>query len=227
MIKVAVLEHEKETKDIVFTLAFFFKDIDWTFRHFYKASELAKQMKEEQYQIFIFDEIFKSPRLESVFVHDNPSAMFLYVCQDPQKVRGDDMRERILYISKDNLVKDLENCRDSLVGQARQKEVYTLVYNGVQIDIPIEDIYYLEKVEKNVFFHTRKGEFHRRLNLSDLEEVFEPYGFKRVHVSYLVNSKYITALYKDEVEINHDVRIPLSRAQKKKLGLHVRAQPGH
>ena len=222
MVKIAILEHEKETKDIVFQLAGFFKDVDWTFRHFFKASELAKRIKEEQFQIFIFDEIFKSSRLESVFVHDNPSSIFIYVCKNPEDIRAGDMRERIHYISKENMQKDLESIKENLVGQARQKESYSLTYNGVQIDIPVEDIFYMEKVEKNVYFHTKKGEFHRRINLSALEDVFRPYGFKRVHVSYLVNGKYITATYKDEVEINHETRVPLSRAQKKKLGMQVR-----
>ncbi|MCF0246119.1 MAG: LytTR family transcriptional regulator [Ileibacterium sp.] len=222
MVKIAILEHEKETKDIIFKLAGFFKDTDWTFRHFFKASELAKRIKEEQYQIFIFDEIFKSARLESVFVHDNPSSVFVYVCKDPQEVKGTDMRERIHYISKDNMNKDLDAIREALVGQAKQKENYLLTYNGVQIEIPIEDIYYMEKVEKNVYFYTKKGEFHRRINLSSLEDTFTPFGFKRVHVSYLVNGKYITATFKDEVEINHSIRVPLSRAQKKKLGMQVR-----
>ena len=68
MIRIAVLEYEKETKDIIFQIGKLFSNIDWTFRHFWKASDLAKAMKEEDFQIFIFDEMFKTPRLESVFV---------------------------------------------------------------------------------------------------------------------------------------------------------------
>lgn len=222
MIKVAILEREKESKDIIFLLGEYFKETDWCFRHYYKASELAKAMKNEPYQIFIFDEIFKSPRLESVFVHDNPSSLFIFVCENPQEVRDGDTRKRIHYISKSDLKNELEKIRSDIIGQSRQKEVYSLVYNGVKIDIPIEDIFYMEKIEKNVYFHTRKGLFHRRLNLMDLEKQFTPYGFMRVHVSYIVNSKYITAIFKDEVEVNHEARVPLSRQQKRKNGLQVR-----
>lgn len=56
MIRIAILEHEKETKEIVFLLARVFRQNDWVFRHYFKASELARKMKEESYQIFIFDE---------------------------------------------------------------------------------------------------------------------------------------------------------------------------
>lgn len=222
MVKIAILEYEKETKDIIFYLGQLFKDIDWTFRHFYKASELAKAAREENYQIFIFDEIFKTPRVESVFVHDNPSAMIIYVCHDPAEFLHGESQQRIHYISRTGLVHDLEMMRESLLRQVRQREVYSLVYHGVKIDLPVEDIYYLEKNEKNVYFHTKKGEFHRRLNLSDLEQAFEPYGFLRVHNSFLINPNYMTGVMKDEVELCHSIHIPLSRAQKKKLGLRVR-----
>lgn len=223
MIRVALLEHEKESKEVIFQLGKCFSTLDWTFRHFFKASDLLKRMKEEQYQIFIFDEIFKTPRMESVFVHDNPSALFLFLCKDPKAVRKDDKRNRVLYLSKDHLEKEIAGLQGLLTGQARQKEKYSLVCQGVKLEIPIEDIYYVHKVEKNVYFYTRKGEFHRRASLSDLEESFEPYGFMRVHVSYLVNGKYVTGIYKEELELNHEIRVPLSRAQKKKLGLQVRS----
>ncbi len=222
MIKIAILEHEKESKEIVFQLASFFSKIDWTFRHFYKASLLNKAMKDEEYQIFFFDEMFQTPRLESVFVHDNPSALFVYLCKDPAPKQAAETRRRVLYISKYNIRQDMKIIEGQLKAQVSQKECYALVYQGVKIDIPIEDIYYLEKVGKNVHFHTRKGEFHRRLNLADLDEHFARYGFLRVHISFLINGKYLTGIYKDEVELNHSMKVPLSRAQKKKLGLKVR-----
>ena len=75
----------------------------------------------------------------------------------------------------------------------------------------------LDKMEKMIYFHTKKGEFHERANMSDLEKVFTPYGFLRVHVSYLVNAIHIVAWYKDEVELDNGDRIPLSRQQKRKI----------
>ena len=217
MIRVAILEYEKETKDIVFQLSKMFLKTDWTFRHYWKASELAKAMKEETYQIFIFDEMFKTPRLESVFVHDNPNALFIYVCENVIKTKQDDQRERIIYIGRNQIEKDLKDHKDAIVSQSLQSDVYSFSYSGVHVNLPYEDIYYLEKNEKMVYFYTKKGEFHKRTNMSDLEKIFEPYGFLRVHVSYLVNSKHIVSWTKDEVEIKNGVRIPLSRQQKKRL----------
>ena len=97
MIKVAILEYEKETKDIVFQLSKLFMHEDWCFRHYLKASDLAKRMKEEDYQLFVFDEMFKTSRIESVFVHDNPNAIVIYVCEIPLK-RVVMMKEVVCFI---------------------------------------------------------------------------------------------------------------------------------
>ncbi|MCF0105608.1 MAG: LytTR family transcriptional regulator [Holdemanella sp.] len=217
MIRVAFLEYEKETKDIVFILSKMFMNVDWTFRHYTKASELLKAMKEEEYNVFVFDEIFKTNRMESVFVHDNPNAIFIYVCVNPIVVKKDDQRGRIFYIEKDKLNVRLNEIRDAITSQASQKELYALSYDGIKVNLPYEEIYYLEKSEKMVYFHTKKGIFHQRINMSNLEDVFTPYGFIRTHVSYLVNEKHIVAWYKDEVELITSKKIPLSRAQKKKI----------
>lgn len=53
MIRVAFLEYEKETKDIIFELSKVFNELDWTFRHYRKASDLAKVMKNRKF-IFLF-----------------------------------------------------------------------------------------------------------------------------------------------------------------------------
>ncbi|MBB5183777.1 LytR/AlgR family response regulator transcription factor [Catenisphaera adipataccumulans] len=224
MIRVAFLEYEKETKDVVFELAKIFRNTDWTFRHFYKASELARSMKEENYQLFVFDEMFKTPRLESAFVHDNPNAIFIYVCQDPAAVKGDDQRGRVRYVAKDRLVEDIRDLKDIIAEQCAQTDVYTLIYDGVHVNLPYEEIFYVEKMEKMVYFHTKKGVFHKRMNMSETEKEMADYGFLRVHVSYLVNEKHVTAWFKDEVELDTGERIPMSRAQKRKLAARMRRE---
>lgn len=217
MIKVAILEYEKETKDIVFALARLFSDVDWTFRYFNKASVLARQMKDESFQLFIFDEMFKTSRLESVFVHDNPSASFIYVCKNPIMIKNKDERSRVHYISKDELDQDLSNISSKLLAQCKQDQLYELDYAGTHVSFPYDDIYYLEKMDKFIYFHTKKGVFHQRSNLKELETLFTPFGFIRTHVSYLVNEKYIVSRSKDEVELINQEKVPLSRAQKKKI----------
>lgn len=217
MIRVALLEHEKETKEVVFTLSKIFDGVDWTFRHFYKPSVLAKVCQNQDFQIFVFDEMFKSNRFESVFVHDHPNTLILYLCQDVRQLRADDQRHRVFYLSKDTIQEDLQAISNQLLTQTKQADLYSIQYNGVHVSIPYEDIYYLEKMDKMVYFHTKKGVFHKRMNMSDAQEAFASYGFLRIHVSYIVNEKHITAWFHDAVQINDHEMIPMSRSQKRKI----------
>lgn len=217
MIRVAFLEHEKETKEVVFQLSKIFDGTDWTFRHFFKASELAKACQQSSFQLFVFDEIFLTPRFESVFVHDHPNALILYLCTDPARKKKEEKRARVFYLSKNSVQEELKNIADQLCLQTRQTDLYDFNYDGVHVNLPYEDIYYLEKMDKMVYFHTKKGEFHKRMNMSDLEALFSQYGFVRVHVSYIVNEKHITSWFSDAVEVGDSVRIPMSRSQKRKI----------
>lgn len=217
MIRVAFLEHEKETKDIVFELSKIFDSCDWTFRHYFKASELAKACQDMEFHMFVFDEMFKTPRIESVFVHDHPNALILYVCSDANDIKEDDSRQRIIYISKEQIKEDIEKNKESIFALSQQVDLYSLIYDGIHVNLAYEDIYYLEKMEKMVYFHTKRGVFHKRMNMSGLEKTFETYGFIRVHVSYMVNEKHIIAWYSDSVELFDHTRIPLSRSQKRKI----------
>lgn len=159
MIRVALLEHEKETKEVVFALGKIFDGVDWTFRHFYKPSVLAKICQNQAFQIFVFDEMFKSNRFESVFVHDHPNTLILYLCQDVHKLQAEDQRQRVFYLSKESIQEDLMTYSDSLLTQTKQADLYSIQYDGVHVSMPYEDIYYLEKMDKMVYFHTKKGSF--------------------------------------------------------------------
>lgn len=224
MIRIAILEHEDETKRAVFTLARIFSKADWTFRHYYKASALAKALNDEHYDIFIFDEMFRTPRMDSVFVHDHPEAMVLYICDDPAVHEKSDHPARLFFLDRSHIEQSLEDIELELRQSAHAKDLFSLQAGGIKIELPFSDIYYMEKIEKNVYFHTAKGVFHRRENLSSLEDIFEPHGFIRPHVSFLVNRHYILQVGRDEILLANRERIPISRAQKKKLGLHVRSR---
>ena len=156
----------------MFQLSKLFVNEDWCFRHYLKASDLAKRMKEEEYQLFIFDEMFKNARMESVFVHDNPNAIVIYVCENPIKTRGDDERSRVFYISKANIASDISAYDQMIRSQCIQGDVYEFNYDGVHMNFAYEDIYYLEKNEKMVYFYTKKGVFHKRDSMNALEDIF-------------------------------------------------------
>lgn len=85
--------------------------------------------------------------------------------------------ERYILQAMENMAEDQEYLR------LRDKEQI--------VDLPLEQISYLEVMDHYVSIHTREGTYTMGATLSSLEKEMETHGFLRVHKSYLVNMRYI------------------------------------
>jgi DNA-binding LytR/AlgR family response regulator len=63
---------------------------------------------------------------------------------------------------------------------------------------------------------SQKGEFHRHINISELEEKLEPHQFIRSNNSYIVNPAYVTNVGDNGVTVQ-GVQLPIARARKKQF----------
>lgn len=76
------------------------------------------------------------------------------------------------------------------------RETVKIQVNGEYIDLPIEDVLYMEVMQHNVTVYVRKGKsvksYEIYSSLSDLEERLADRGFLRIHKSILVNLRRIT-----------------------------------
>lgn len=61
------------------------------------------------------------------------------------------------------------------------------------LDVP--QIVYAETQGRGILLHTRTGSCEVNQLLGDLEKKLQPYGFFRIHKSYLVNLEYITEMF--------------------------------
>ena len=93
------------------------------------------------------------------------------------------------------------------------RDRYLFSYNNVKVPLKISDIYYIEKEGKLLVYHTRRGEFRERKNMKDAYEIFKPYNFLWIHVSYLVNIMYIMKIENDMVMLP-SLHLPISRSKK-------------
>lgn len=78
------------------------------------------------------------------------------------------------------------------------KETLKIQVNGEIINIPSDDVLYLEVRQHCVTVYVQKSETDRNYkeynfyaSLSELEQQLEPQGFLRIHKSYLVNMKHL------------------------------------
>ena len=88
---------------------------------------------------------------------------------------------------------------------------------GEDIVIDISDIIYMESMDKNVRIVTSKSEYITRYNISDYEEKLKNSGFFRSHRSYLISLSKVKKIVKNDVVMDGDISLPVSRSNIKAL----------
>lgn len=78
------------------------------------------------------------------------------------------------------------------------------------------DVKYVELSGRKLIFHTAGEAIESGGTLKNLEEILYRYGFRRCNNYCLVNLKYITEVYKDQVKLGKEP-IDISRPRKKQF----------
>lgn len=101
------------------------------------------------------------------------------------------------YVLKRDMHSDINSIFPLALKQLN-RETLPIQMNGEIINIPLDDILYLEVQQHNVTAVTKRLTAERKhkeyifyASLSDLEVRLEPLGFLRIHKSYLVNMKHL------------------------------------
>ena len=89
--------------------------------------------------------------------------------------------------------------------------------DGEDILIDINDVIYMESMNQNVRIVTSAGEHIIRYNIGDFEEELKDDGFFRIHRGYLISLSKVKRLAKNDVVMDGDVTLPVSRSNVKPL----------
>ena len=89
--------------------------------------------------------------------------------------------------------------------------------DGEDILIDINDVIYMESMNQNVRIVTSRGEHIIRYNIGDFEEELKNDGFFRIHRGYLISLSKVKKLAKNDVVMDGDVTLPVSRSNVKPL----------
>lgn len=211
MLRIAILEQEDFTKDIIFELRNYIH-IDWTFSYFSKISQFANQDQNTPFDIIIFHSIFHTEKILN-YLTGKKNALLLCTSILPEQQQN----IQILYFDRNNLKSELERISPIFEQRLKNFDTYIFTYNYVDVILRIHDIYYLEKINKDIHFYTTKGIFHQRITMSEIEKRFKPYGFLRPHASYLVNQEKIVQFNHDNLVLSNQSIVPISRSRLKEI----------
>ena len=100
--------------------------------------------------------------------------------------------------------------------QGSEKQII-IKEDGEEIIIDINDVIYMESMNQNVRIVTCRGEHTIRYNISDFENSLKNEGFFRIHRGYLISLSKVKKLVKNDVIMDGDITLPVSRSNTKAL----------
>lgn len=98
------------------------------------------------------------------------------------KIKKNDIE--FVYENEDYILKKTNHEIESIVGKIEQS--YYILHH--------KDVVYIESLSNDVIAHTMTNEYYIKEKLYSVSSIFEPYGFLRIHKSFVVNINYIDTI---------------------------------
>lgn len=122
------------------------------------------------------------------------------------------------YILKRNLQSELKMYLQQALDQLNtSRETIKIQVYGEYIDLPIEDVLYMEVMQHNVTVYVRKGwtgnctkTYEIYSSLSDMEEQLAERGFLRIHKSILANMRRIAKFQSKAAVLDNGISLRVS-----------------
>ncbi|MEG0289917.1 MAG: LytTR family DNA-binding domain-containing protein [Erysipelotrichaceae bacterium] len=211
MLKVAIITKKPAAKDIIFSFGELLTDWEWTFRYFNKISDYAK-VEDINFDILVLSAEYNTKRIYDSLIKNRKDQILIFVMdKKPEVIR----QGRMFYIDSFDIETSLEAIKHDLLRKLITKNEYHLDYNGINILLAYDDILYIEKVNKNLVFHTKRGLFEERASLIHKADIFIKYGFIRTHASFMVNMKYVVNISQDVLHLVNKECLPIARSRAK------------
>ncbi|MFI3326283.1 MAG: LytTR family DNA-binding domain-containing protein [Clostridia bacterium] len=146
-----------------------------------------------------------------VFVSNNHQLVFLSFLLHPYSfIRLNYYKEEIPRILLD--IKKYANGKNSIF----------IVYDkGKSVEIDLHNVMYAEVIKNNVYLFLKdKSVVKIKQTISQSEEMWSDLGFARVHMSYLVNCRFVKSYTHKDVTLRDGMEIPISRSRYQEFVQH-------
>ena len=91
-------------------------------------------------------------------------------------------------------------------------------YSVFEIKIPLNDIMYIECVNRDIYLHTQRETYMLKSNkYLELVEEYQQKGFVPIHRNCIVNIKYIFSIGDIDICLDNKEALPMSRRKKKQI----------
>lgn len=197
----------------------------WDIWEYQDAKEFQEFVEEEPYvEVAYVDAIMESGLSAAKEVRKNCEDASLVIIADeqtsPMKYLKPDIQPQALllrplkYQETRDVLGELYNHLQT--EKEENTDVFVMEERNQEKRIPFQKIAYFEARNKKIYAVVENQEYGFYDTIANLEGRLPAY-FVRCHRSYLVNSKKVKGVYvkKGEVELEHDIILPLSRTYRK------------
>jgi DNA-binding LytR/AlgR family response regulator len=101
--------------------------------------------------------------------------------------------------------------------ETRRNRLLVVPSHGHLTTVPIDDILYVECLNKKQCVVTKEQAISFRGTMNDLEEKLLCQGFIRPHIGYMVNYRYIDSISSSKILLHNGVSIPVSKHKAKEI----------
>ena len=213
MLRVAIVESKEIAKEIIYDLQDILEGYEWEFRCYPDLSHFVNRNSIAHIDILVLPKKYNRQRVYHALIEPYPNLVVICTCENTQ----DGMIDQILYINRNNIEKELDANKFEIRNRLKGRDIFYFQYNQVKVPLKIMDIQYIEKTDKYLVYHTKRGQFKERGSIYEKEAFLESYDFIRIHSSFLVNERMILKIVKDMVVLNNQQQLPIARARKKQV----------
>ena len=118
------------------------------------------------------------------------------------------------FLLKDDLEQTLQECVDDILREIRQEEqVVAFDFVEGNVRLRVDDIIYIETSRHKNVFYTQERTYSIYKKMDELEKELEGMGFVRIHLSFLINMKYVEKVssYVMVLTTGKEISVPKSR----------------
>lgn len=142
-----------------------------------------------------------------------PFCQIIYLTSYIQYVSDVYETDHIYYINKVDFDKYFSKAINKAVTNIhkKQSEILSISWNKIKKDIRQSDILYIERNKRVTLIYTSKDMILKTsMSIEKIHQLLNQ-DFVRSHESYLINMNYISVIHKQEVILNNNKKIPISR----------------
>ena len=93
----------------------------------------------------------------------------------------------------------------------------TFTFQRKLISLPYNKIKYIEAYGHEVVIHTTDTDIRTTRSLSETEKALSSYGFIRVHKSFIVNTRFIFSVERNNIILTDNNSLPVSRTKTEEI----------